>query len=187
MLLNHCFSYAACVDTLKACLSCRQETIWSCATCSYPPTVCYGCDSGSCLSGQSLNVTRPVDTVLGDPREDALVDTACEKTDYSSSWECHSSGGDTQTIIYQLQYCTAPIIISSQPSRPSRTTTILGSSQEAYFPPLARPSRHSRRHKPPSWRTWQHRRVQQVRDHEQRPLSTLQTISAPLRPLQQRW
>ena len=63
-----------------------------------------------------------------------------------------------------------------------RRLTILGSSQEAYFLPPARLSRHSRRHKPPSWRTWQHRRVQQVRDHEQRPLSTLaslQTISAP--------
>jgi len=73
-----------------------------------------------------------------------------------------------------------------RPTKRSRTTTTtLGSSREAYFLPLARLSRHSRRHKPPSWRTWQHRRVQQVRDHEQRPLATLcslQTISAPLRP-----
>ena len=74
-----------------------------------------------------------------------------------------------------------------RPTKRSRTTTTtLGSSREAYFLPLARLSRHSRPHKPPSWRTWQHRRVQQVRDHEQRPLATLcslQTISAPLRPL----
>lgn len=75
MLLIRCLSYAACIDTLKACLSHRQETVWGCATCSHPPTVCYSCDSGACLSGQSLNVTRPVDEVLGEPREDALVET----------------------------------------------------------------------------------------------------------------
>jgi hypothetical protein len=151
--------------------------------------LCDGYDSGSCFSGRILNVTRRVDMVLGHPREDALVDT-CLRED--RLW--HQMGMSLrQVATHRPKYITAsilhgaaPIIISSQPSSPSRTTTTLGSSPEAYFLPFARPSRHSRRHKPPSWHTWQHRRVQQVRDHEQRPLATLcslQTVSAPLRPL----
>jgi hypothetical protein len=52
---------------------------------------------------------------------------------------------------------------------------------EACFLQLSRLSRSSCRHKHPSWRTWHHRRVQQVRDLEQVSLSTgLHITSSPL-------
>ena len=80
-----------------------------------PPSVIGGsCYSGPCLSGRSLNVTRRDDVGLGNPRKDALVDT-CKKTVYSTNCRRQRSG-NTQSTIYQLQYCTALIAIPSQPS-----------------------------------------------------------------------
>jgi len=102
MLLNRCLSYAACIDTLKASEDVCHIDRKRFGDALLAVTVYHG--GGSCLSGRSLNVIRRVNRVLGDPREDALVDT-CEKTDYSSSRACHP-GGNTQANIYQLHYCT---------------------------------------------------------------------------------
>ena len=102
MLLNRCLSYAACIDAHKASEDVCHVDRKRYGHALLAVTVYRG---GSCLSGRRLNVLRRANKVLGDPREDALVDT-CEKTDYSSSWERCPSGNTQASDIYQLHYCT---------------------------------------------------------------------------------
>ena len=102
MLLNRCLSYAACIDTPKASEDVCHIDGKRFGDALLAVAFYHG---GSCLSGRRLNVIRRANKVLGDPREDALVDT-CEKTDSSSSWERCPSGNTQANDIHQLRYCT---------------------------------------------------------------------------------
>lgn len=102
MLLDRCSSYAACIGTLKASEEVCQTDRKRFGDALLAVAFYHG---GSCLSGRRLNVIRRVNKLLGDPREDALVDT-CEETDYSSSWERCPSGNTQANDIHQLRYCT---------------------------------------------------------------------------------
>lgn len=142
MLLNCCLSYAACIDTPKASEDVCHIDRKRFGDALLAVTVYRG---GSCLSGRRLSVIRRVNKViiLGDPRDDALVDT-CEKTDYSSSssWAQDPSGNTQANDIYQLHYCTW-FFIPGQPSDLVRrlASTAPGSSRKSrsLFPPSRTP------------------------------------------------